>query len=196
MELQSRDQSAVVVLGSRLRSTSLHDELRGRVAIGIEVFQRQQADYLLFSGGYTNPKISLSEAEAMAEYATDNGVSCEDILIEDQSMDTIGNGYWTRLVIDEVGGVSELFLVTSCFHRGRALLVFRHCFGPFCSVVSEDCYRSQRRSEAESEQVLIAETKELLEAVPSGDIQATARRIENESDLYDEMTVPDRYKNL
>ena len=54
------ESSLVIVLGMRLSSDTIGEELLGRMDIGLRVMIEQPAEFIMVSGGYTNPKINIS----------------------------------------------------------------------------------------------------------------------------------------
>ncbi|WP_247004528.1 YdcF family protein [Halosolutus gelatinilyticus] len=103
--------------------------------------QLRSASHLIFSGGNSNPIVSIPECEAMREYATDRGVDPTRIRLEARAEDTIGNGYFTRRLVDEMRqDVDTIFVVSSCYHMTSAEYVFRQCFGDTCVIDGSRCH--------------------------------------------------------
>lgn len=77
----------------------------------------------------------LSEAEAGAkfiiDYCTERSLSVPLLVIEPYSLDTIGNGIFTKLLIDVdkmFSNLRELILISSPEHIERTELIYKHCF--------------------------------------------------------------------
>lgn len=178
--------STVVVLGNRLDSTAIHPELRGRMDVGIRVFEGTDAEYLLLSGGRANPDVPLSESEVMRRYAVENGVAHDELLLEDSSLDTIGNGYFCRLLLaDRDLAVSTVHLVTSCYHVDRATFVFEQCFGDDCRIETDACYESGVTGTGASEDRSLDAAREFFAPVPEADLAAIRARLAEAHALYD-----------
>jgi len=96
--------------------------------IGIFLFNKINADYLILSGGKTNSDIPYSEAEVMYSYL-DSKLNKSKIIIEDKSLDTIGNAFFTRLIFENIRSINKGYIVSSCYHQRRAEYIFRVCFG-------------------------------------------------------------------
>lgn len=84
---------------------------------------------LLMSGGISNPKIPISEAELMRQYCIENGIYKDNIIVEDNSLDTIGNAFFTRKIIDAIPNISDIYVISSCYHMNRAKYIFINCYG-------------------------------------------------------------------
>src|SRR4051812_24358500 len=95
----SPSADAIVVLGRGVRPDgSLGLIARARVDRALELFHLGVAPRIIFSGrsalmGDDNP--AVTEAEAMATYATAKGLPKQAAFVEDQSRDTIGNAFFT-----------------------------------------------------------------------------------------------------
>jgi vancomycin permeability regulator SanA len=178
--------STVVVLGNRLVSTAIHSELRGRMDVGIRVFEEADAEHLLLSGGRANPDVPLSECEVMRRYAVENGVAHDEILLEDRSLDTIGNAYYCRALLADRGlDISTVHLVTSCYHDDRAGFVFEQCFGNDCRIETDACYESDAPVTEVLEERGFDAAREFFAPVPKGDLDAIYARLAEAHDLYD-----------
>jgi|Deesub1362A_J573_1020465.scaffolds.fasta_scaffold10065_1 uncharacterized SAM-binding protein YcdF (DUF218 family) len=174
---------AVIVLGNRLRSIQIHPELKGRVEVGIGIFKDKFAEYLILSGGKTNPSIPLSESEVMRDYAIMLGVSSEVIIIEQNSMDTIGNAYFTRKIIDELG-CSDIYVVTSCYHVNRAKFIFEMCYGKDYNMFFSYCF-SFHDPEAEKKEIdSIRLAEEFFKDIMPGDLNEIEKKLFSIHTLY------------
>lgn len=119
--------SAIVVLGAR------EQVLAQRLALAWELSQRFPTIPLILSG---KGKGKLSEAQQMETFFLSKGISSARLIKEDESMDTIGNAIFTRLLLMQQGHPlpPRILIVTSAFHGPRALLFFRQVFGRHVSV--------------------------------------------------------------
>ncbi|KTG09843.1 hypothetical protein AUR64_09445 [Haloprofundus marisrubri] len=171
----------IVVLGDRLRSDSIHPHLRRRVDTGIEALEATDARYLLFTGAATNPEVPRAECEVMGEYAGSRGVDPERILLEDEAHDTRGNGYFSRLLVDEHAPKTEtVSVVSSRMHLRRARYIFEQCFGGRCEIDAsyavdpDPDYDDFTESEIRR---LHEEDREFFDKITPGDTDAIRRRL-------------------
>jgi hypothetical protein len=105
---------------------------RARVDRALELYDLGVAPRIVFSGrsalmGDDTP--AVSEAEAMAAYATAHGLPGTARFIEDESRDTIGNAFltWRRWL--EPNGWQSIRVVTTDYHIPRAAWIFRKVLG-------------------------------------------------------------------
>lgn len=134
---------------------------------------------------YTPP---LSEASAMKKYALcSSEINTDKIIVEEESADTIGNAYFTKIHILEPHNWHTVLLITSEFHITRSTYIFNKVLGleytltPYSapSGFSAD----DLSAKAILEKKLLNFTKELLDNVPDGDTDAV-RQIMNLFPVY------------
>ena len=84
----------------------------------------------------------ITEARAGAAYLMGRGVDPANILMEEASLDTIGNAWFSRTIHVIPRGFERLLVVTSAFHMPRTEAVFRWVYeldapGPRCTLAFE-----------------------------------------------------------
>ena len=172
----------VVVLGYRVNSKEDLKELYGRVDVGIEVFKRENADFIIFSGGITSGH--KSEASIMAKYAK-NKVPNDKIILEEKSLDTIGNAFFTRKILEKLGvKPDEIYIVSSCYHMVRAEYIFKKVYGDIAKINSEYCFDVKNEKMANSEQSKLQQVKLFFKDVADGDLQKIGTKLLTEHKLY------------
>jgi len=121
----------IIVLGSGLIGDKVPPLLANRIDKGIALFHRfHTATHpvkVIFTGGQGSDE-TLAEGEAMARYALENGMKKEDIIIENQAVNTYENLLFSkRLIEKDVSNKGhsqqyQVITVTNNFHVFRALL--------------------------------------------------------------------------
>lgn len=128
---------AIVVIGCKpyARDGSVSAELSARVGKGVELYQRDFGELILFSGG--NPFSDIPEALIMKSLA--RMVPKGDILLEIHSRSTRENAILSKRILLR-HGIRDIILVTSPYHVPRALENFRDVLGAGFNVhaVSSD----------------------------------------------------------
>ena len=94
--------------------------LASRIRTGIKVYSKHPGSKLIMSGGQGADEV-VSEAFAMKNYALEQGVSEEDIIIEDKSTNTEENIKFSKRFMKDVN--SRFALVTNYYHVYRALVL-------------------------------------------------------------------------
>lgn len=104
--VRNRPADWVIVLGSGLgRDGRVPPLLASRVRTGIEEFKRRGARTLIVSGGKGNDEIR-PEADAMAEWAIDNGADPQTVLLESRSRNTEQNLRFSRELLLSAAPIS------------------------------------------------------------------------------------------
>ena len=111
----------VVVLGAGLIGDKVTPLLASRIEKGIAIYQKQPGCKLIMSGGQ-GPDELMAEGQAMADYAFEQGIPAEDIVIENQSTNTEENLKFSYALMKPG---SRFALVTNYYHVFRALLLAR-----------------------------------------------------------------------
>ncbi|MCU4924670.1 YdcF family protein [Halobacteria archaeon AArc-dxtr1] len=182
----------VVALGHRLTDPTIHPHLRRRVNAAVDAYQATSASALLVSGGRRNEAVDRSEAAVMYEHARERGVPATRLLAEDHSLDTIGNAYFTRCLLDRREISPEtLLLVTADQHADRAAFAFEQCFEDVeidASVTVEAPRTESGHDEGEQSgagpRTRMDRTRTFFEPVEPGDRIAIARRLVDTHDCY------------
>lgn len=110
----------IIVLGAGVNGERITPLLAARIDKGIELLGQNPDAVLIMSGG-KGPGENVAEAEAMAGYAQENGVSTEQIMVEGKSRSTRENLLYSReLMVKES---PRVIIVTTAYHVFRALLL-------------------------------------------------------------------------
>lgn len=109
----------VVVLGAGLIGDKVTPLLASRIEKGIAIYQKHPGSKLIMSGGQ-GPDELMAEGQAMADYALEQGIPAEDIVIENQSTNTEENLKFSYALMKPG---SRFALVTNYYHVFRALLL-------------------------------------------------------------------------
>ena len=189
---RAAETDAIVVLGRGVRPDgSLGLIARTRVDRALELFSLAVAPRIIFAGrgalmGPDSP--TITEAEAMASYATGHGLPPEARFIEDESRDTIGNAYFTWRRWLEPNGWGSIRVVTTDYHIPRAAWIFRKVLGSRCDVAfsaaPSDRFASSVASRARDESDIAAFLAGWLSDVEDGDIDAIERLIRTDHPGY------------
>lgn len=118
--------AAVVVLGARTIKGKVTPLLRGRLDKGIDLYQLQETPKMLMvpSGGQGADELE-PEGVSMGRYLSEQGVSSQDLLIEDRAADTDQNLTFSNTLVREQRPEGQLWIVTSDYHALRAALASR-----------------------------------------------------------------------
>jgi uncharacterized SAM-binding protein YcdF (DUF218 family) len=183
---------AIVVLGRGVRADgTLGLIARARVDRALELFSVGVAPRIIFAGrsalmGLDSPPVS--EADAMAQYATARGLKQEARFLEDESRDTIGNAYFTWKRWLEPNDWRSIRVVTTDYHIPRAAWIFRKVLGPrydvAFSAAPSDQFAASVAFRARDESDIAAFLAGWLGRIADGDTAAIERLITTDHPGY------------
>lgn len=113
-----RGADYVLVLGAQVKGTRLTYALQARLDIAYEYAVDNPSSVVIVSGGQ-GPGETVTEADAMARYLKEKGLSEERIVLEDQSTSTFENIEFSKKLMRSTD--ASVVLVTNHFHVYRGV---------------------------------------------------------------------------
>lgn len=119
------DKDYIIILGSKIRENgTLTPILQARVDKAIEFAKEQKEKsnrriVYVPSGGKGEDEI-IAEAEAMKKYLIENGIDEKDIIVENQSKNTLQNMKFSKQKIDEDNKEGRIIFSTTNYHVFRS----------------------------------------------------------------------------
>lgn len=139
----------VIILGCRLTDKCTGQEIVGRSRVAASLMVKNYDILAIASGGKTEPRCEKSEARVIADTLLKYGVDPSRVILEERSRSTVGNAFFTRNVLNEMGiHPLQLYLVTSCYHSKRTEMIFSRFFDS--SLLCDVCFPYNRSDETES----------------------------------------------
>ncbi len=123
--------SYLVLLGYPNINRTQSQILNSRLRLALRLFREGKAQRIVVTGKARRTIGRRMESEIMRDYLVEHGVSRRSILMEKHSVNTIGNAFFTKLLI---GRPKSLLVVTSDFHVPRARYIFNKIFGRKCRI--------------------------------------------------------------
>lgn len=170
---------ALIVLGY---STNPDDPVfRTRVDKAIELFERGLAPQVIFSGCCSDKldiKPNVTEAACMRDYALDLGLPNSVAMLEEESVDTLGNFYYSKTRILEPCSWYNVGFVSTPWHTFRSGYLAKMVLGPDYEVTgyasdNPDGWGDEEQSRSERyNRELLEKTRTLLKDVIPGDHEA------------------------
>ncbi|QIF05508.1 YdcF family protein [Roseimicrobium sp. ORNL1] len=111
----------IIVLGAAAQGSQPSPVFEQRLRHGIDLYQRQLAPRLLFTGGYGDGK-THSEASVGSAYVQQHGVPAISILLEEKSRTTRQN-LEEALKVMNAHGLQSAIIVSDPLHMKRALMM-------------------------------------------------------------------------
>lgn len=119
----TRPADAAIVLGAGVVRGRPSPVLRARIDHAINLYEDGLVDTLIFTGG-VGRNDTQSEAAVSRQYAITRGVPAEDILIEEESTNTIEN-IMNASAVGDAAGVESYLVVSTPYHMLRAIWITR-----------------------------------------------------------------------
>jgi uncharacterized SAM-binding protein YcdF (DUF218 family) len=205
-------KTAAVVLGGGLKKIKFHGQIwyepeaqaKERLDKGYDLFEAGIVDYIITTGKYSvavsiDPSVNgpKTEAEVGKRYliaksrARANDAATEThnieacIVYEDQSVDTIGNAWFTKKLCLEPLGITSCIVVTSDYHIERSRVIFEWILGPqytvACAEAPSHLNAEERKRRDHFEKTLTDYMKtHLISTITAGDDESIQQFMENE----------------
>ena len=119
-----------IVLSHRINpDNSLSEQTKKRVDKGIELYYGKEVDTMTFSGGYADKEATMTHADAMSLYALQQGMSQNDLFLEEKSLDTVGQAIFSKRDIIIPQNWERLTVVSHDYHLPRVRTIFGFVYG-------------------------------------------------------------------
>lgn len=148
----------VIALGGGVnRDGSLPLAVQKRVNKCVEIYLKGETEKFLMCGGGTG---EISEADAMKNFLLSQSIPENDIFLEAESLNTVGNAWFAKTMFLDIHQWLEPVIVTSQFHMPRTKFIFSSVLGAtykphFIAASDEDLDPVLLRRMAEKEQMWI-----------------------------------------
>lgn len=114
---QSKDADAILILGAAVRGNQPSPMLQDRLDEGIRLYKEGYADKIIMSGDHQNEY--YSEVNIMKDYAINQGVPSDHIIIDDKGYSTYESVYRAKNIFQ----INHVIIVTQEYHLYRALYI-------------------------------------------------------------------------
>lgn len=189
--MTSVGSAIAVVLGSGLKADGQATEVTALRAKTAAALVRGQTMKLIASGSRApnaTAEHGKTEAVVMAEIAIAEGVSKDDVLLEDQSFDTFGNAIFTVSKHLQSLEPGTLYVVTSPFHMERALYIFSRVLGPRWTVVGHEAPEWEGETRQPGAAAALQRAREFFLDIEPGDVAACMEKLLKRIPAYKDRT--------
>ncbi|WP_313771943.1 YdcF family protein [Bacillus bingmayongensis] len=115
----------MIVLGSGLIGDKIPPLLGSRLDKGMGEYMKYNKEPKIIVSGGQGPDELVSEASAMKKYLVNKGVKEEDVLMEDESRNTLQNMMFSKNIMDSIKADHKSIFVTNNYHVFRASIYAR-----------------------------------------------------------------------
>jgi uncharacterized SAM-binding protein YcdF (DUF218 family) len=183
--------SVAVVLGSGLKADGSATEVTALRAQAAASLVKSRPMKLIASGSRAPNDTSehgKTEAAVMAEIVKGEGVSADDVLLEDQSFDTFGNAIFTASFHLRQYESGTLYVVTSPFHMERALFIFKGVLGSNWTVVGHEAPEWSGETRQPGAQAALERARAFFNDIEPGDLDACLKKLIKQIPAYQSRT--------
>ena len=154
-----------------------------RLNKAIELHDQGMAPQLIMTGCCSDKldiKPKLTEAASMCDYAIDRGVSPSVIMLEEESVDMLGNFYFTKTRILEPCSWYHVGFVSTPWHTHRSKYLAEMVLGPdydvtgYASENPEGWVQNDIEKSEHYNKQLLQKTRDQLADISPGDHEAIA----------------------
>lgn len=125
---KNQKYDAILVLGVSTKK----DLFKNRVEKAVKLYEEGITQKIIFSGrcwGGLRKKPRTTEARLMSKYAIKQGTSKKDILLEERSLNTAGNFYFTKKQIFKPMRIKKILIITQPDHFKKAQYLAKKILG-------------------------------------------------------------------
>lgn len=191
---------AVVILGCGIDARGeLNDDAINNVRLGIELLESSGKTCLIMTGNVSYKatfKPSISEAQAMKDYAVSLGIGINRIFVETESKDSFGNLFFTKQNLLIPLGINTISIVRGpnqsserIHYLATKILGDEYNF----SIVEPPI---ERPEEQDRERRSLKLVKEWLDNIPNGDMDAIYALMRNKHPGYNSSISLESFKGL
>ncbi len=116
-------KKVIICLGNTFLKEKTVEEMLLRTKKAVDLYDNGRGNKIIFTGGFGTRK-DISEARYMANIAIKARVNKNDILLEEKSSTTIGNAYYSQLIMNN-NEFNFAIIVTSPYHIRRTKYIFK-----------------------------------------------------------------------
>lgn len=198
--------NVIVVLGGGMTPEGqLPEKAQWRVERAVELYKQGIASRIIMTGSIgflARFTPTTTEAQIMKDHAIKLGVPEEDVLMETQSKDTIGNAFFAKKQYLEPNNWKNIIIVSSDFHGERALFIFGKVLGNeyhFQFDGSRSGLSAQLMYEKyKKEQTHLFVAKQFFDGIKPGDDEGIKKKLYEEHPGYAEYSriSKEEFKNM
>ncbi|MFZ1258369.1 MAG: YdcF family protein [Candidatus Saccharimonas sp.] len=191
---------AIIILGCGIDMYGdIGPDAKNSVQLGVDAFSKTGHTCIIMTGNVSYKatfKLSISEAQGMKDYALSLGIPVNQIFVETESKDTLGNLFFTKQNLLLPLQITNVTIVRSpnqsserIHYIANKVLGSRYKY----QLIEPE---GERPSEQEREQKSLAITKKWLAGISDGDMDAIYRLMRSKHPAYNSSLSLDSLQEL
>ena len=147
-------ENVIILLGCRSSGCAPTEELKGRAGEAVNLYRSLNGEAIIIpSGGVTEKGCGISEAEFMLRELLKYGIPREKIIMEEKAGTTIGNAFFSKLLLERNGiEYEKIHIISSCYHMKRSEYIFKNIFS-IDDIGTDYCFGESMERESETEKL-------------------------------------------
>ena len=193
-------KKVIIALGCGVDSAgSLNPDAKNSVRLALDSFSENPESCLIMTGSVSYKatfRPSISEAQAMKDYAVSLGIPQDKIFVETESKDTLGNFYFTKLNLLVPLGLSNIIIIRGpnqsderIEYLAKKVLGDEYTF----RIVRPDI---ERPSEQSREKESLSLAKQWLDPIENGNMSSIYKLMRERHPGYNSSLSFDELENL
>ena len=193
-------KKVIIALGCGVDSAgSLNPDAKNSVRLALDSFSENPESCLIMTGSVSYKatfRPSISEAQAMKDYAVSLGIPQDKIFVETESKDTLGNFYFTKLNLLVPLGLSNIIIIRGpnqsderIEYLAKKVLGDEYTF----RIVRPDI---ERPSEQTREKKSLSLAKQWLDPIENGNMSSIYKLMRERHPGYNSSLSFDKLENL
>ena len=193
-------KKVIIALGCGVDSAgSLNPDAKNSVRLALDSFSENPESCLIMTGSVSYKatfRPSISEAQAMKDYAVSLGIPQDKIFVETESKDTLGNFYFTKLNLLVPLGLSNIIIIRGpnqsderIEYLAKKVLGDEYTF----RIVRPDI---ERPSEQSREKESLSLAKQWLDPIENGNMSSIYKLMRERHPGYNSSLSFDKLENL
>ncbi|MGD0284253.1 MAG: YdcF family protein [Candidatus Saccharimonadales bacterium] len=178
--ITNKKYDAIVVFGGGVNQNGeLSNELKNRVELAIDLYRSNIANSIIMTGAYSYKadKIPIiTEAKAMKAYALDKNVKANCIFTEEESKETVGNAYFTKIKLLIPHNWTKIIVIAGPNHSFKRLrYVLDKVWGKDYSYDIAPTIQNESQKNITRENKSLELVKSFLSEIKNGDHESVYR---------------------
>ncbi len=142
IEVKKIDSVGIVLGGGISSDCKLSYDAQARIKKALRLLKDNRVQKLILTGRSSFIDREKTEAVVYADYLLKNEIKRNQLILEEQARDTIGNAIYSKKIILKRNLPNIILIITSKYHLKRALLIFNHIFGTGYTIMGIGCSSS------------------------------------------------------
>ena len=175
----------IIVLAHEMsKYGELNEESLSRINFACELFLLNKLSVLITPGWNYRKDTNQYIGDRMKDYAVNYGVPFENILVEINSRDTVGDAFFCKINHIEKNNLKNILVVTSDYHVSRTREIFKLKNGKKYKIEIKGVKGFNDTDKTDHEKKSLITFKKTFEGVQAGNDEEILKRLKKSHPFY------------